>query len=174
MSFDPELLAKTARVLDESDTPNSNPKLQAIVGDPDDTRVSTFAQFGPNPGSMQLPNPLSPVEGDEMFWAYMIPGATFQANDGSQWNILDYPWMGNVEIENRWYPRIHAWVSIHDIRRSIEQWVEPVQQYIPAPAPGVDYGAMLVKITDGPTNYGRPDELSKGHTGFGSDTKGGW
>ena len=38
MSFDPELLAKTARVLDESDTPNSNPKLQAIIGDPDDTR----------------------------------------------------------------------------------------------------------------------------------------
>src|SRR5258708_4881028 len=79
MSFDPTDLAvtlsKVARVLDESDLPNGNPELQAMVGDPDDHRTSPFAQFKPNPGDTQLPNPLSPVEGDEMFFAYMIPGA---------------------------------------------------------------------------------------------------
>ena len=175
MAFDPSELAKVARVLDESDLPNGNPELQSMVGDPDDYRSSPFAQFKPNPGNMQLPNPLSPIEGDEMFFAYMIPGAAFQAKDGSQWNILDYPWQGVVHIENRWYPRINAQVNLNDIRRSIEQWVEPVQVFIAAPAPGVDYGAMPVKIVDGPTNYGRPDELSKGEMGHGnSDVSGGW
>lgn len=178
MSFDPTDLAvtlsKTARVLDESDLPNGNPELQAMVGDPDDNRSSAFAQMKPNPGNTQLPNPLSPIEGDEMFFAYMIPGAKFQARDGSQWNILDYPWQGIVHIENVWYPRINAQVSLNDVRRSIEQWVEPVQVFIAAPAPGIDYGAMPVKIVDGPENYGRPDELSKGEGGYASDTRGGW
>jgi hypothetical protein len=175
MAFEASELAKVARVLDESDIPNGNPELQSMVGDPNDYRSSPFAQFKPNPGSMQLPNPLSPIEGDEMFFAYMIPGASFQAKDGSQWNILDYPWQGVVHIENRWYPRINAQVNLNDIRRSIEQWVEPVQVFIAAPAPGVDYGSMPVKIMDGPTNYGRPDELSKGEMGHGnSDVSGGW
>jgi hypothetical protein len=175
MAFDASELAKTARVLDESDLPNGNPELQSMVGDPDDYRSSPFAQFKPNPGNMQLPNPLSPIEGDEMFFAYMIPGAAFQAKDGSQWNILDYPWQGVVHIENRWYPRINAQVNLNDVRRSIEQWIEPVQVFIAAPAPGVDYGALAVKIVDGPTNYGRPDELSKGEMGHGnSDVSGGW
>jgi hypothetical protein len=141
-------VAKQARILCEEDIPNSNPELQRMVGDPDDTRTSPFAQFGPNPGTLQLPNPLSPVEGDEMFFAYMIPGAKFQAHDGSQWNILDYPWMGMVHIENVWYPRINAQVSVYDIRRSIDQWVEPVQVSVPAPPPGVDYGTLKVRIED--------------------------
>jgi len=179
MAFDPkeltDSLAKTARVLDESDTPNGSPELQAMVGDPDDYRTSTFVQFKPNPGNMQLPNPLSPLEGDEMFFAYMIPGAVFQSRDGGQWNVLDYPWQGVVHIENRWYPRLQGQVNLNDVRRSIEQWVEPIQQFVPAPAPGVDYGAQPVKIVDGPTNYGRPDELSKGEYGAGnSDVSGGW
>ena len=175
MAFDASELAKVARVLDESDLPNGNPELQAMVGDPDDYRSSPFAQFKPNPGNMQLPNPLSPVEGDEMFFAYMIPGAKFQARDGSQWNVLDYPFQGVVHLENVWYPRINAQVNLNDVRRSIEQWVEPVQVFIAAPAPGVDYGAMPVKIVDGPTNYGRPDEVSKGEMGHGnSDVSGGW
>jgi len=177
MDFDVKALAKTARVLDESDIPNGNPTLQVIVGDPDDYRSSPFAQFKPNPGNTQLPNPLSPVEGDEMFFAYMIPGAKFQAHDGSQWNVLDYPWQGIVHIENVWYPRINAQVSLNDVRRSIEQWVEPVQVFIAAPAPGIDYGSLPVKIVDGPANYGGPDQLSKGEGGYstgGSDVTGGW
>jgi hypothetical protein len=111
------------------------------------------------------------LEGDEIFFAYMIPGA----RDGSQWDILDYLWQGYIHIENRWYPRLQGRVSIGDIRRSMEQWIEPIQQYVPPPPPGVDYGALLVKITDGPTNIGRPDELSKGEMGIGkSDVSGGW
>lgn len=174
MAFDPEILAKTARVLDESDTPNSNPEIQALLGDPDDYRTSTYVQFKAAPGSSQMPNPLSPLEGDEVFFAYMMAGASFQARDGSQWNVMDV-YEGHVHIENRWYPRLQGQVSINDVRRSIEQWIEPIQQYVPAPPPGVDYGAMLVKITDGPTNVGRPDELSKGEMGIGkSDVSGGW
>lgn len=168
-------LVKVARVLDDSDELGISAELQAMVGDPDDYRTSTYAQFNPNPGNMQLPNPLSPVEGDEIFYAYMIPGAKFQARDGSQWNILDYPYQGIVHIENVWYPRVNAQVNLNDIRRSIEQWVEPIQQYVPAPPPGVDYGALPVKIVDGPTRYGAPDEESKGEMGMGhSDVSGGW
>ena len=170
MDFDVKALAKTARVLDESDIPNVSADLQVMVGDPDDTRSSPFAQFKPNPGNTQLPNPLSPIEGDEMFFAYMIPGAKFQARDGSQWNILDYPWQGIVHIENVWYPRINAQVSLNDIRRSIEQYVEPVQVFIAAPAPGTDYGSLPVKIVETPTPYG-PGE---GKSGYGDNTSGGW
>jgi hypothetical protein len=174
MAFDPTDLAKTARILDDTDDVMINPELQAQVGDANDVRISTFAQFSPNPGNTQLPNPMSPLEGDEIFFAYMIPGAAFQSRDGGQWNVVDYPWQGYVQIENRWYPRIQGRVSMNDVRRSIEQWIEPIQQFVPAPPPGVDYGAQLVKIVDGPTNYGRPDELSKGESGYSSETNGGW
>ena len=155
------MVAKTAGILTTDDHPNSDPELQLIIGDPDDTRVSTFAQFRANPGDMFLPNPLSPIEGDEIFWCYLIPGAVFQSHDGHQYTILDYPDNnGFLHIEDRWYPRIAPHVSIYDVRRSIDQWVEPIQQTIPPPPPGVDYGAMLVKHVDGETNIGRPDELS--------------
>jgi len=176
MAFDIEELAdglaKTARVLDEADTPNSNPDLQKIVGDPDDTRVSTFVQTDPNPGSMQLPNPLSPVEGDEMFFAYLIPGAIFQSHDGSEWWINAYGSNDDIEIENRWYPRLQAHVSVWDIRRSIHQYVEPVQQVVPPPPPGVDYSAQLVRMAD-KDSVGRADENAEGDKGFGSDVSGG-
>src|SRR5208337_2185276 len=99
-----------------------------------------------NPGVLQLPNPLSPVEGDEMFFMYMIPGATFQAHDGSQWTILEYTWDGAVHIENRWYPRLNAIVSIDHVRQSISQWVDPIQITVPAPPPGVDYSSLSVKV----------------------------
>src|SRR5208282_5634134 len=141
-------VSKTARILCEEDLPNGNPELQKMVGDPDDFRTSTFAQFAPNPGNLLLPNPLSPIEGDEVFFAYMIPGAIFQAHDGSQWWILGYDYRGQVEIENRWYPRIHAQVSVYDVRRSIDQWIEPIQQTVPPPPPGVNYDAQPVMIVD--------------------------
>ncbi len=143
-----ELVAKQAGVLCMDDAPNGNPDLQAMVGDPDDTRTSTFAQFKPNPGDMSLPNPLSPVEGDEIFYAYLIPGAAFQSHDGQQWTILDYPWQGVITLENRWYPRITPQVSVYDVRRSIDQWIEPIQQTVPPPPPGVDYGTLKVRVVD--------------------------
>jgi hypothetical protein len=155
-----DALAKTAGVLCEADHPNDDQELQAIVGDPLDVRTSTFAQFKPNPGTMQMPNPLSPIEGDEIFFAYLMPWATFQANDGSEWNILEYSSPDQIEIENRWYPRIHAYVSIGDIRRSIHQWIEPVTQTVPPPPPGVDYAALPVKIMDKDSNKGDIDKLT--------------
>jgi hypothetical protein len=162
MAFDARELAKTARILDDSDAPNDNPALQALVGDPDDSRISTFAQFEPNPGHNQIANPFSPLGGDEIFFAYMIPGAAFQAHDGSQWNIIDYPWQNFVTVENRWYPRLQGRVNLNDVRRSIEQWIEPIQQYVPAPPPGVDYGAHQTVDTVYPD------------TGTVSDSNGGW
>jgi hypothetical protein len=164
-------LNKFARVLNEDDQPNTSPKLQSMVGDPDDYRASTFAQFSPNPGGMQLPNPLSPIQGDDIFFAYMIPGAVFQDLAGHQWLIDEYDYDGKVGITNRWYPRLQAQVSIGDVRRSIHQWVEPVQQFVPPPPPGVDYGAMPVKIVDGKNNLGDMDALSKGRM---ENIAGGW
>jgi hypothetical protein len=164
-------LAKTARILCEDEQPNSDTTLQAMVGDPADARMSTFVQFKPNPGSMQLPNPLSPVEGDEIFFAYMIPGAIFQAHDGTEWWIESYDSSDQIEITNRWYPRINAVVSINDIRRSIHQWVEPITQTVPPPPPGVDYGALPVKIVDGPGRYGAGDEITDYKK---NDNTGGW
>lgn len=171
------LVAKQAGLLCLDDAPNSNPDLQAMVGDPDDARTSAFAQFAPNPGDMSLPNPLSPIEGDQIFYAYLIPGAVFQSHDGHQYTILDYPWQNMVHIQDRWYPVISPMVSVYDVRRSIDQWVEPIQQTVPPPPPGVDYGAMLVKIVDGETNIGRPDELAgniKPEMGIGANTSSGW
>lgn len=69
---------------------------------------------------MQLPNPLSPLEGDEIFFAYMISGASFQARDGSQWDILGYPWQGYIHIGNRWYPRLHGRVTIANSLSPVE------------------------------------------------------
>ena len=106
---------------------------------PTNEPVSWIAQMSPNT-SEQVPNPLSPVSGDETFFSFLIPGATFQAHDGSQWNILAYEWNGRVEIENRWYPRVYANVPVADVRRSIDAWVDPVYVKVPPPLPGVVYG----------------------------------
>jgi hypothetical protein len=165
-----DTLAKTARILCEDEQVNSDTTLQAMVGDPADTRVSTFVQFQPNPGSMQLPNPLSPVEGDEIFFTYMIPGAAFQSHDGQEWTILFYGSNDDIEIENRWYPRNSPHVSLWDIRRSIHQWIEPVTQVVPPPPPGVDYSAQLVRMAD-KTGVGHADELTDYKK---TDLTGGW
>jgi hypothetical protein len=166
-----DALTKTARILCEDEQPNSDTVLQTIVGDPADARTSTFVQFKPNPGTMQLPNPLSPIEGDEIFFAYMMPGSRFQAHDGTEWMIQNYTGPDEVEIYNLWYPALQAIVSLNDVRRSIHQWINPITQVVPPPPPGVDYGAQPVKIVDGPVRYGAGDEL----TDYGkTDLTGGW
>jgi hypothetical protein len=140
-------LAKTACVL--PDVPvEVNSELQRMVGDPDDTRSSTFAQFQPNPGSVQMPNPLSPFEGDDVFFTYCWPGAVFQSHDGKQWWIEEMDFDGRALITNRWYPRERGYCSIYDIRRSIHSWVEPVQVTVPPPPPGVRYDAQPVRIVE--------------------------
>lgn len=146
MAPDTHKIASLLGTLLLEDKPEIDKKLQETVGDNKDEAISTFSQFAPNPGNSQKANPLSPVEGDDIFFTYMIPGAIFQAHDGSLWNILDYEWDGRVEIENVWYPREHAQVSLDDIRRSIHAWVTPVQQTVPPPPEGVTYGAQSVKI----------------------------
>jgi hypothetical protein len=153
-------LMKVARVLDDADQTNSNPKLQAMVGDPDDASTSTFTQFKPNPGTMQLPNSLSPIEGDDVFFAYLIPGSVYQDHEGHEWMIQNYGSADEIEIYDRWYPVRNPIVSINDIRRSIHQWISPIQQVVPPPPPGVDYSAQPVKVVDGPERYGAADELT--------------
>jgi hypothetical protein len=91
-----------------------------------------FAQKAPAIDNT-IPNPLSPIMGDEAFFTYMIPGAVFEAHDGSQWLITSYDWDARVEIQNRWYPRQVANVGTQDIRRSIAMWVEPVNVRVPPP-----------------------------------------
>jgi hypothetical protein len=163
-SFSPEsslnspLEGKSARftktadgsMLKHDDHPSANTKLQQIMGDPLDQPISAFAQFSANPGTMQLPNPLSPIEGDVCFFTYMIPGAVFQSHDGQQWVIDDYNAAAyGVELYNRWYPRLRAFVNLDDVRRSIHSWVEPVQTVVPPPPPGVNYIGQPVRIVDG-------------------------
>ena len=124
-----------------------NPKLAAgslagIVGvspdSPTNTAVSWATQTSPEV-SMQQPNPLNPLSGDETFYTYLMPGAVFQAHDGSQWEIEAYNMTGTVEITNRWIPRTHGIVPVADIRRSIHSWIEPVLLRIPPPIEGIVY-----------------------------------
>ena len=107
-------------------------------GAPAPDATSTFAQTSPGVQT-QLPNPLSPIQGDSDFFTYMIVGAVFEAHDGTQWVITAYDWDARVEIQNRWYPRQIANVGTNDIRRSIAMWVEPVNVKVPAPLPGITY-----------------------------------
>jgi hypothetical protein len=141
-----ETTEKTASMFIKDDHPETNLELQNILGDPDDQVVTPFTQFSPNPGGNLMANPMSPHGGDDTFWAYMIPGAKFQAHDGSQWIILDYTFEGAVELQNVWYPRLCPIVSVQDVRRSIAAWIEPVQVIVrPAPA-GVDYGSLATTV----------------------------
>ena len=99
--------------------------------------TSAFAQKAPGIDATQ-PNPLSPIMGDEVFFTYMLPGAVFEAHDGSQWVITSYDWDARVEIQNRWYPRQVANVGTADVRRSIAMWVDPVNIKVPPPV-AVEY-----------------------------------
>jgi hypothetical protein len=140
---------KTASLLIPDDHPSDNTKLQRIMGDPLDQPISAFAQYEPNPGSNQIANPLSPIQGDAAFFAYMIPGAVFQSHDGHQWEIESYDQGSyNVELYDRWYPRVRANVSLDAVRRSIHSWVEPIQQVVPPPPKGVSYTGQPVRIVN--------------------------
>ena len=136
-------------MLVHDDHPSANTKLQQIMGNPMDQPISAFAQFSPNLGTMQTPNPLSPIEGDACFFMYLVSGAVFQSHDGQQWVIEDYnagPY--GISLYNRWYPRKHAFVNLDDVRRSIHSWVEPCQVVVPPPPPGVQYQGQPVRIID--------------------------
>jgi hypothetical protein len=127
MPFDPKKLA--SNVADLAGVSISAPSSEA---------TSSFAQTAPGVQE-QMANPLSPIMGDQDFYTYMIPGAVFEANDGSQWLITAYEWDGRVELENRWYPRMIGNVSVNDVRRSIAMWIEPVNVKVPPPLPNINY-----------------------------------
>ena len=52
--------------------------------DPAMDASSQFAQTAPGVQN-QMPNPLSPIMEDADFFTYLMPGAVFEAHDGSQW-----------------------------------------------------------------------------------------
>jgi hypothetical protein len=130
-----------------TDQPVLDIKLQAIVGDSGEQK-GIFSQTSPEIGNELLANPLSPLQGDDLFFTYMVPGSRFAAHDGSWWEIEDYDFEGAVGIRNVWYPRQRGVVSVQDVRRSIAQWVHPIQQTVPPIPKGVDYGVLDVRVQD--------------------------
>ena len=73
----------------------------------------------------------SPVLGDHAFYTYYVPGAVFEAKDGTQWDIENIADTGYARIRNRWYPREEVTLHTEDIRKTIHAWIEPVQQLVP-------------------------------------------
>jgi hypothetical protein len=72
----------------------------------------------------------SPIGGDHTFYTYFVPGAMFQAKDGSTWHLETVNDFGMCRIRNAWYPREEATVPVADIRRSIDSWIMPIQQRV--------------------------------------------
>jgi len=83
---------------------------------------------------LEVVEDLSPVAGDHAFFTYFVPGAVFQAKDGSQWQVENIPTEGSglVRIRNIWYPREEATIPQARIRETIDMWVFPVIQPVPA------------------------------------------
>lgn len=128
-----------------TDQPVTDIKLQEIVGDPGEQK-GIFSQTSPSVGNELLANPLSPLQGDDIFFTYLVPGARFASHDGQWFEIDNYDWEGAVELHNVWYPRQHGIVSVQDVRRSIAQWIHPIQQTVPPIPAGVDYGVAETRI----------------------------
>ena len=77
----------------------------------------------------------SPALGDHAFYTYCVPGAVFEAKDGSQWDIENVADTGYVRIRNRWYPREEITLHLSDLRKTIHAWIEPVEQVVPRLTP---------------------------------------
>ena len=141
-------MEKKGNAFTMAEQPTDNANLQAIIGDPNTFPLSWSAQFLPTDGLPLTANPLSPVEGDEIFFSGMFDGARMQAMDGSWWDIVEYNFEGSIKIQNVFYPRIIAVVSLQDIRRSIHSWIEPFLQRVPPAADGIDYGILRTKESE--------------------------
>ena len=148
MKFDVDSLIKQARILGNDDQPNANPELQTMVGDPDDARISPMTQFKPNPGGTPLPDPNDPLQGDAAFFSLLIPGAIFADKNGQEWWIESYGSPDQIEITNRWYPRLGGCVSVADVRRSVYAFLEPWFFVVPPCPHGVTYGALPVRVVN--------------------------
>lgn len=80
------------------------------------------------------PKELSPIGEDHAFYTYFIPGAIFQAKDGSNWQVEAIgtgTGMNMARIRNIWYPREEATVYVDAIRKSIDMWIYPQIQVVP-------------------------------------------
>jgi len=86
--------------------------------------------LGPTKGPLGGKND-NPALGDHAFYTYCVPGAVFQAKDGTYWDLEDVQGMGYVRIRNKFYPREEITCHVSDVRRTIHAWVEPVQQIVP-------------------------------------------
>jgi hypothetical protein len=73
----------------------------------------------------------SPVLGDHAFYTYYVPGAAFEAKDGTHWDIENIADTGYARIRNRWYPREEVTLRTSELRKIIHAWIEPVQQIVP-------------------------------------------
>lgn len=153
--FDPKTLARSLSITAgvaankranaftrQDEQPVDNVKLQEIIGNPNTYPLSWMAQNHPASGDLSIANPLSPVGGDEAFFAGLLDGARMLANDGSWWDIEEYHGEGGIHIRNVWYPRIQSVVSIQELRRSIHSWIEPFLQRVPPMPVGADYGVL--------------------------------
>jgi hypothetical protein len=89
--------------------------------------------LGPTKPDNGAADNLSPIKGDHAFYTYFVPGAVFQAKDGSTWIIENLPaeGAGYCRIRNVWYPREEATVLQQWIRDAIDMWIYPVIQVVP-------------------------------------------
>jgi hypothetical protein len=81
------------------------------------------------------PGALNPTGGDHLFYTYLIPGAAWQALDGSQWIIEEITANDIYVCKNWWYPREIKRMRRNEIRKTIESWIDPVLQHVPPPRP---------------------------------------
>ena len=110
---------KTANAMTpRTDMPVTDEKLRLLVGEMGEQR-STFAQINPGIGNNLEADPNSPLQGDDTFFTYLMPGAQMQDLNGDFWEIDSYDFEGAVEIHDVWRPRRRGVVSVQDIRRSI-------------------------------------------------------
>lgn len=110
--------------------------LASVAGlEPIDVKIDmTDLTSGPSKPDKYSPAQDSPVGGDHAFYTYFVPGAIFQAKDGSMWLIENLPTEGNgfVRIRNVWYPREEATIPQQRVRETIDMWVYPQIQAVPA------------------------------------------
>jgi hypothetical protein len=130
-----------------TDMPVTDEKLRLLVGEMGEQK-STFAQINPGIGNNLEADPNSPLQGDDIFFTYLMPGSEFLDKNGSYWQIETYDWEGMLEIFDPWHPRRRAVVSVQDVRRSIAMWTSPVLQTVPPVPVGVDYGVVVTKSAD--------------------------
>lgn len=102
--------------------------LVPAAGEPGDLSLGPTAK----PGEANAGNP---AKGDHAFYTYCVPGARFEAQDGTHWEIENIADTGYVRIRNLWYPREELTIPMTQLRETIHAWIEPVEQVVPRLTP---------------------------------------